>query len=113
MTEILTTIGASALLLYAVLHAAAWALHGRSAGRQERALFVRWAVYNGLLLLAVTCWVVAGVAVFLYGAEFWRGAYVGGSAVVWLGYAPALVWLVRAARRRQAAVRAAEFGSGA
>jgi hypothetical protein len=103
MLEIAAIIGLSAVVLYAVVVGTAWFIHGRTAGPRERALFTRWAVWGGLLATAITVWTVAGIAAFLSPAEFWRGAWAGGSAVLWLGYLPALILAVRAGSRQTAA----------
>jgi hypothetical protein len=105
MIEIATTIGLSTLALFATIMAASWFLHGRRARPRERALFLSGFAYSGLLLAAVAGWQVAGIYVFLYASEFWRGVWVGGSAVFWLGYGPALAWVVSMGRRQTALAR--------
>jgi hypothetical protein len=108
MFEIVATIGLSTVLLYAAIVGAAWFLHGRRAGPRERALFVSWAVYGGLFGMATGAWQAAGICAFLSASEFWRGAWVGGSAVFWLGYGPALFVVVRLSRRQTAMARASD-----
>ena len=105
MLEIVITMGLSAAFLYATILVVAWAIHGRQAGQRERALFVRWAAFGALIIAGITGWVAAGIAAAVYAVEFWRGAWAGGSLMLWLGYVPLLVWIVRAARQQQAAVK--------
>jgi hypothetical protein len=97
MSEIAGIIGVSTLVLYAVIVVSSWRLRLRSAGPRERALFVRWSAYGALFSAVVAGWVTAGVAIFLSRSEFWRGVWVGGMAVLWLGYVPALVLVIRVA----------------
>ena len=108
MLEIAATIVVSTLVMYAAIVAGSWCLHGRRAGPRERGLFVRWTVYAGLFCAAVAGWITAGIAIILSGSEFWRGAWVGSTAVLWLGYAPALLLVIRAGNRRHLEARAAD-----
>ena len=101
MSEIAATIGICMLVLYAVIVASAWCIHGRRAGLRERALFVRWSAFGALFSAVVAGWVTVGIAVFLSRSEFWQGAWVGGTAVLSLGYVPALLLVIRAGNRLQ------------
>jgi hypothetical protein len=101
MSEIIAVIGLSTLGIYAITVGGAWAWHGNAAGPHLRAAFVRWAAYSALFTAAVAAWVVAGIAAILFGTEFWRGAWAGGSAIFGIGYFPALFWMVRSARQQE------------
>src|SRR5262249_19541921 len=100
MLEIFSVIGLSALGLFAAIVVGDLVVFGRRRGPHERALVARWVVYSGLLMMTMVVWVVAGIAAFLFGTEFWRQAWIGGSILLWLGYAPALVWTARSAHRQ-------------
>jgi hypothetical protein len=74
-------------------------------GPRERAYIIRQAAYWSLFALALGGWVLLGLYAMLSLPEFWRGAYWGSTAVLWLGYLPALVFTIRASNRRQAQLR--------
>jgi hypothetical protein len=112
MSEIVAVIGYSAAGLYAAILATAWYLDAGHRGRRERALFFRWAAFDAVLMAAVAGWVTAGIATFVDGSLFWRGAWAGASAVLWGAYVPWLIWIVRAGRR-EAAAAGAEDASAA
>jgi hypothetical protein len=110
MSEVVAFVVPCALAVEVVVIGTAWGLHGRRAGPRERALFVRWLVAGAVLMAAVVGWVVAGIAAFVNAAAFWRAAWVGMSAAVWLAYLPIFVWAVKTARRQVAEAQALDGG---
>jgi hypothetical protein len=105
MWEIVYTIGASTLMLYAVIAGAAWALRSSLTGPREWALRSRWLLGGLLFSLAVAAWVTSGIYTFIYLSVFWQGAYTGATAMLWLAYLPALLLVIRAGRRQAATAR--------
>jgi hypothetical protein len=91
MSEIVAIIGLSTLGLFAAIVTVSWFLDIRHRDRTVRGQFWRHAVYSALLMTAVAGWVTTGIATFLYGTAFGRGAWVGASAVLWAAY---VLWLV-------------------
>jgi hypothetical protein len=105
MLEIVTTVGASFLAMIAITLGLP-ALFGLGrAGPRERAYIVRQAAYWSVFALVLGGWVLLGLYATLSLPEFWRGAYWGSTAVLWLGYLPALVFTIRASNRQHAQLR--------
>ena len=74
-------------------------------GPRERAYIIHQAAYWSVFALASGGWVLLGLYGMLALNEFWRGAYWGSTAVLWLGYLPALVFTIRASNRQHAQLR--------
>jgi hypothetical protein len=105
MLEIVTTIGATVLAMIAVTVALPALFSLGRVGPRERAYILRQAAYWSVFALALGGWVVLGLYAMLSLPEFWRGAYWGSTAVLWLGYLPALLFTIRASNRHQARLR--------
>jgi hypothetical protein len=105
MLEIVTTIGATFLAVIAITVGLPALFSLGRVGPRERAYVLRQAAYWSVFALALGGWVVLGLYATLSLPEFWRGAYWGSTAVLWLGYLPALVFTVRASNRQQAQIR--------
>jgi hypothetical protein len=95
MSEIVAVIGLSTVGLYAVIIAVSWSADVRQRNLRERSRFLRLAAYAAVLMAAVAGWVMTGIATFLYGSAFWRGAWFGASAVLGTAYVPWLIWTMR------------------
>ncbi|HEX4608558.1 MAG TPA: hypothetical protein VH092_10175 [Urbifossiella sp.] len=109
-SEVAATTALTVVVAYVVCVVVVWVTRARVGGPSVRALVARWVGGGGLVCAAVVGWCTAGVAVELTGSPYWQGAWAGGSAVLWLGYLPAVGWAVRAGRRQIAAARAADAG---
>jgi hypothetical protein len=105
MLEIVTTIGATVLAMIGITVGVPALLSAGRAGPQERAFIIRLAGYWSMFALALGGWILLGIYTMLSLPEFWRGAYWGSTAVLWLGYLPALRVAIRASNRQQAQVR--------
>jgi hypothetical protein len=105
MLEIVTTIGATFLAMIAITVGLPALFSLGRVGPRERAHIIRQAAYWSVFALALGGWVVLGLYAMLSLPEFWRGAYWGSTAVLWLGYLPALFFTIRASNRKQAELR--------
>ncbi|HEX4608559.1 MAG TPA: hypothetical protein VH092_10180 [Urbifossiella sp.] len=104
------TVGLTSVLFNVGCLAVVWVLRVSRGGPRVRALCGRWAVGGLVACAAVTGWVASGIVVLNRASDVWQGAWVGGSAVLWLAYYLALARAVRPGRRQMAAARAADAG---
>ena len=105
MLEIATTLGATILAMIAITVGLPFLFSLGRVGPRERAYILRLAAYWSVFALALGGWIVLGIYAMLFLPEFWRGAYWGSTAVLWLGYLPALRFTIRASNRQQAQLR--------
>jgi hypothetical protein len=105
MLEIVTTIGVTFLAMIAITVGLPALFSLGRVGPRERAYIVRQAAYWSVFALALGGWVVLGLFAVLSLPEFWRGAYWGSTAILSLGYLPALFYAITASNRRQAHLR--------
>jgi hypothetical protein len=105
MLEIVTTIGAIILAMIGITVGLPALFTLGRVGRRERAYIIRQAAYWSVFGLALGGWVLLGLYGMLALNEFWRGAYWGSTAVLWLGHLPALFLIIRANNRQQAQLR--------
>jgi hypothetical protein len=105
MFEIFTTIGATVLAMIAITVGLPTLFSLGRVGPRERAFIIRQTAYWSVFTLALGGWVLLGIYAMLSLPEFWRGAYWGSTAVLWLGYLPALPLIIRASSRQQAQLR--------
>ena len=110
MLEIVTTIGGTFLAMIAITVGLPALFSLGRVGPRERAYIIRQAAYWSLFALALGGWVLLGLYAMLSLPEFWRGAYWGSTAVLWLGYLPTLILTIRASNRQQAQLRLQECG---
>jgi hypothetical protein len=110
MLAIVLTLGVSSLVLLVVVFALAWLFRARWAGPRGWPLLVLWGWFNLMLCSAVSGWVVAGIYSFVVLPDFWRGVWSGATALLVVGYVPALVWVIRAGKRQAAGARMAHTG---
>ncbi len=103
MFEIVQTVGLSTIVVIAITIGIPWFV----SKPRERALEWRYACLGALFCATTAGWVLGGIYTFLYLPEFWRGVYWGATAVLWLGYLPALVLIIRAVRRRSGELQTA------
>jgi hypothetical protein len=105
MLEIMATIGATCLTMVAITVWVPALFTLDRVGPGERAYIIRQATYWSVFALALGGWVLLGLYAMLSLPEFWRGAYWGSTALLWLGYLPALFFIIRASNRQQVQLR--------
>jgi hypothetical protein len=99
MFEIIATIGTSALLLLIIVMTGAWCVQRWQGGIRPSDAFGFWALLGASLTTVTAGWVIVGIYAFLFAGDFWRGAWSGASAVLWLAYPPFMIWAFKRARR--------------
>jgi hypothetical protein len=105
MFEILATVSGTFLAMIAITVGLPALLSMNRAGPHERACVIRLAGIWSVFALALGGWVILGMYALLSLPEFWKGAYWGTTAVLWLGYLPALIVAIRASNRQHAQSR--------